>query len=306
MATQWYLARDGQQYGPYSQADLEKMASSGGVAEEDLLWHAGLAGWQPARTVLDIPLAPPARARRYAYEDDDQAPPARRFSKEDDDLAPRPRSRGPRSEFPGRLLSPSGFMLAILFFPLPWVSVQCPGIEVHQSGLQSCWGGYTVEIFDPGFGRNFPGGQGALPGDHPPVPAAPLVLIFILVVITGLILALAMPVGWARFSLVACCATLGFLMLLIQAVIGFPFANKVKEENQKALRDVNQMGNQLFNQLAPNQVPKAPGLPGPLAVQARTTPWFWLTLLAMFIPMGLLFVENYAVFADRFGRRAYG
>jgi type II secretory pathway pseudopilin PulG len=47
-----YLARDGQQQGPYTREQLTAMAQRGEIADSDLGWYEGLLGWRDAGTVL--------------------------------------------------------------------------------------------------------------------------------------------------------------------------------------------------------------------------------------------------------------
>lgn len=49
---EWYLARDGQQYGPVKDAELEKILELGHLREQDLVWRAGFAEWRPAKDVF--------------------------------------------------------------------------------------------------------------------------------------------------------------------------------------------------------------------------------------------------------------
>ena len=42
---QWYLNREGQQYGPYSKEQLRQFKLDGNLSGDDLFWHAGLGGW---------------------------------------------------------------------------------------------------------------------------------------------------------------------------------------------------------------------------------------------------------------------
>lgn len=46
--TEWYLARDGQQHGPISAAEMEKIIELGYLLPTDLVWHQGLEDWKPA------------------------------------------------------------------------------------------------------------------------------------------------------------------------------------------------------------------------------------------------------------------
>ena len=45
---QWYLAREGQQYGPLSEAELAKLVELGHLQPNDLLWREGFPDWRPA------------------------------------------------------------------------------------------------------------------------------------------------------------------------------------------------------------------------------------------------------------------
>jgi len=50
--TQWYLARDGQQFGPISEAELGKFIELGHLQPTDLLWREGFPDWRPALVVF--------------------------------------------------------------------------------------------------------------------------------------------------------------------------------------------------------------------------------------------------------------
>jgi uncharacterized protein DUF4339 len=50
--TQWYLARDGQQYGPLSDIELAKFVELGHLQPTDLLWREGFPDWRPAMVVF--------------------------------------------------------------------------------------------------------------------------------------------------------------------------------------------------------------------------------------------------------------
>ncbi len=54
---QWYLARDGQQFGPISDAEMAKFVELGHLKATDLLWREGFPDWRPAMMVF------PPRAR---------------------------------------------------------------------------------------------------------------------------------------------------------------------------------------------------------------------------------------------------
>jgi len=50
--TQWYLARNNQQHGPITDAELAKFIKDGHLLPDDLLWREGFANWQPASVVF--------------------------------------------------------------------------------------------------------------------------------------------------------------------------------------------------------------------------------------------------------------
>ena len=45
---EWYLARDGQQHGPISAPEMEKIIELGYLLPTDLVWHQGFDDWKPA------------------------------------------------------------------------------------------------------------------------------------------------------------------------------------------------------------------------------------------------------------------
>ncbi len=57
---EWYLARDGQQHGPISAAEMTKILELGYLLPTDLVWRQGFAEWQPAGTAF--PPKPAAEA----------------------------------------------------------------------------------------------------------------------------------------------------------------------------------------------------------------------------------------------------
>ena len=50
----WYLARDGQQYGPLSDAEMKKFNELGHMQTTDLVWQKGFLDWRPASDVFEI------------------------------------------------------------------------------------------------------------------------------------------------------------------------------------------------------------------------------------------------------------
>jgi uncharacterized RDD family membrane protein YckC len=60
----WFYANAGQQLGPVSEAELERLVREGVVREDTLVWRDGLSGWQPYGTARGMgpgsPLPVPA------------------------------------------------------------------------------------------------------------------------------------------------------------------------------------------------------------------------------------------------------
>lgn len=50
---EWYLARDGEQFGPLSDAELRKLVEFGHLKPNDLLWREGFPDWRSARILLE-------------------------------------------------------------------------------------------------------------------------------------------------------------------------------------------------------------------------------------------------------------
>ena len=50
----WYLARDGQQFGPLSDDEMNKFNELGHLRTTDLVWRKGFSDWRPAGEVFEI------------------------------------------------------------------------------------------------------------------------------------------------------------------------------------------------------------------------------------------------------------
>lgn len=63
MAAEWHIARQGKQYGPFTEENLREMASAQNLLPDDLIWRQGMAQWVPAGTVQPLfahrPVTPP-------------------------------------------------------------------------------------------------------------------------------------------------------------------------------------------------------------------------------------------------------
>lgn len=58
----YYVHRDGQQYGPYTLEQLSHLVAASNFSPEDLCWHEGLEEWQPISSVTSP--EPPAEMRK--------------------------------------------------------------------------------------------------------------------------------------------------------------------------------------------------------------------------------------------------
>jgi hypothetical protein len=54
MSQQWYLSRNGSQYGPYSWNDLQNLAQQGNISRDDLIWSNSLGNWTQATNVPNL------------------------------------------------------------------------------------------------------------------------------------------------------------------------------------------------------------------------------------------------------------
>jgi hypothetical protein len=66
--TEWYLARDGQQYGPISETELRKLLELKQLKDDDLLWCDGLDDWKPVAQIGPELTTAPARQQADAEQ----------------------------------------------------------------------------------------------------------------------------------------------------------------------------------------------------------------------------------------------
>jgi hypothetical protein len=55
---EWYLAREGQQYGPLTNVEMQKLIELGHLRATDLVWRQGFPDWRPAAVVFPLRPAP--------------------------------------------------------------------------------------------------------------------------------------------------------------------------------------------------------------------------------------------------------
>ena len=58
----WYFMKEGTQQGPLLEEEIRRMAQSGSLGREDLVWSEGMDSWLPASEVgiFEFPALPPA------------------------------------------------------------------------------------------------------------------------------------------------------------------------------------------------------------------------------------------------------
>jgi hypothetical protein len=62
----YWLARNGQRFGPYSVDDLQRMCAQGQASVGDTVWAAGMPSWTPLSTIIPMPSAAPVQYN-YGY-----------------------------------------------------------------------------------------------------------------------------------------------------------------------------------------------------------------------------------------------
>jgi hypothetical protein len=148
-----------------------------------------------------------------------------------------------------RLGSPSGLLLALLLFPLPWVEIQCasqsstapPGgtgnpVEIiynlipwrdavtmfTQSGLQAALGTCTAN-------RQFNEPDRAQQEMNDKMRGSPLMAAFPVPVLAGALGGLLLALGRRRRLLVGVCAAAALLLLAVQVGVGFPLDEAMRQ-----------------------------------------------------------------------------
>lgn len=64
----YYLSRDGQQQGPYSEDELRSWISSGEVAPQEQIWQEGWSEWRPISEALNLPTIAPTGSPPAAHQ----------------------------------------------------------------------------------------------------------------------------------------------------------------------------------------------------------------------------------------------
>jgi hypothetical protein len=161
-------------------------------------------------------------------------------------------------------------LTALILFLLPWTNVTCAGQRVAtQTGLQAAYGGVSE----------------AQPETTGPIKttskakdenlaAAWLVAIAGILVLAGVAVSLqALVRNVAPAVAPGLLAGVALLLLGIQAIVGFPIGEGLDE-----------LSAQIKGEL------RAPGAGNPISIDR--TPWFWLELIALAVPVFLFWNEK--------------
>ena len=112
LASEWYYAKNGQQYGPISSREMKQLASQGTIQAGDVVWKDGMPEWRPADEIKGL------------IPEQEQLP---ELTPVDESESREPRSRQSRSHRRGLfgpliLILASIPMIAAMF--LPWWSLR--------------------------------------------------------------------------------------------------------------------------------------------------------------------------------------
>jgi GYF domain 2 len=70
---QWFIARDGKQHGPLSDAEMRKLVELSHLRTNDLLWRQGFPDWRPALSVFPMAAPEPVTAQPPAARPEDNS-----------------------------------------------------------------------------------------------------------------------------------------------------------------------------------------------------------------------------------------
>ncbi len=93
----WYIAREGQQHGPLSDAEMRLFVAGGHLRQNDLVWKPGFTDWRPAAEVFPpqaAPVPPPPAAPPAA-------PQAPATTRPDQNASPQSQGANPAAAKPG-------------------------------------------------------------------------------------------------------------------------------------------------------------------------------------------------------------
>jgi DNA-directed RNA polymerase subunit RPC12/RpoP len=195
-----------------------------------------------------------------------------------------------------RPVSPSFLILSLLLFPLPWIEVRCSSGEMYgkvlasQSGLQSIYGGETLHpaleaervkrekahLPDTSRRTTHSGDFGFFDS------FAPTMLLYPLLLVGAAFIGFFLRPSLQRSALICAFAGVAFLLLLLQAAIGFPLERRVNKAMVAAAAE-----REPFDDGA--------GTMAALAFDVRYTGWFWVGLLSNVAALLALALEWFVI-----------
>src|SRR5437879_3113005 len=136
-----------------------------------------------------------------------------------------------------RFISPSILVFALILFMLPWIEVRCEanapmrgnspfgGVGAslsacYQSGLQASWGEVSINGWL----------SGQTSGVSVSTDPAPMMIVYGLCLIAGIIIGYAMRSSRLKGFLLGGVCLVASALLLAQRVVGFPFAKTFEKE----------------------------------------------------------------------------
>jgi hypothetical protein len=128
LASEWYYAKDGQQYGPVSARDLKQLADQGTLLATDVVWKDGIPDWRPAG---ELPGLIPERRHIPPLS------PAAEYGVAGTGLPRRRRSRSVAG--PCVLIVAAVALIATMF--VPWWSMRLRPIVEDESKAEGIWAG---------------------------------------------------------------------------------------------------------------------------------------------------------------------
>ena len=183
---------------------------------------------------------------------------------------------------PLRFLTPGQLAICLLLFFLPWVELQCPmpkggmnaamGVGpgepkmdskdvvwtgfINQSGLEAATGKFS---FSDSIMQQAVQGQKKDAKADEKLDAAPLLWVYLLVVLAGVGLGFALPAGGMRKAALVGCCGVALLVAGVQAASGFPIEKKMKDDaKNKGGTKGDDIGAAMFGEMTPKVKYKFP------------------------------------------------
>lgn len=257
-----YLHQNGEQVGPYTEDQISAMLSSGELSRDDIVWHEGLAEWQPLHSIfaLPAPVVPPAP--KVQAEAGITKPPQSLFKK----------------------IRVGTSLAALFLFALPWIDIQCSEKSmVTQTGFQVIYGGASIADEMESMAGNDPSAEADFSSEDS-MGFAPLVALALVAVLAA-----------SAFSVIAllrggdkaeCYSSIlpavALVALLLQMMIGFPAKKKILEAMSEETTQTESADDPFAG------LGKSMAAAMMMSIRVKTTPAFYFELLALGIPTLIL------------------